>query len=494
MGFPKSPTKFLDLPVEAIVTICWLSGSLKNLPLICKHLRDTIYLAPFLWGRISIVIEQDAEKTPLSLEEHLKRSAKCPLEVRVDARAERTDGLLIDTDLFSKLLAHKERICTFDITTNSVELCQTILHFSLLGSNHSSLPSLRSMCIRETGDMEGYFDSDIGAGLLRNLDPAPFTSLTTLNLPFTAEYMPSLKSPMPSLKTLVLDGTRNSLERSEAAYVFQITKLLAQTSNLETIWFKIESMQTDDDVLDDFIPEDEDEPPSPHVVDLPWLTRLAIFGFGKGEELLRFIRAPNLQDLHIDGTSDRDKSFYDLADWAREHVLYLLPTLKTLATRSPLLRRLAIVGVNLTRDTWQWLLGCELAESVPFPLLESIAVRGMQETTFDVPNAVDDGLLDKLAAAGRIRLRRFAYLNSSPRLGAGALQRLAFAMSSEQASGEHFELEFDERSGPEKAVVWQNELSGTGTKVIFHDEPLELKAWWDRPVDEDVDACEKDSY
>ena len=491
MGSPKSPTEFLDLPVEIIATICWLSGRLKNLPLVCKHLRDIIYSTPFLWGRVRI----DFHKAPLSLslDEHLKRSAKCPLEVRVDAR----DEFFVDKDLFSKLLAHKDRICTFDVTTNSVELSQAILHLSLLDPNYSSLPSLLSICIRHTDVGDDYCDSKIGDGLLRNhLNSALFPSLTTLVLPFTAEYIPSPVSPMSSLKTLVLDGSRNSPEGTETAYVFQVTKFLAQTPNLETIWFKVESMQTDDDDLEDYIPPDEDEPPSPHVVDLPRLTRLAIFGFGKGEELLRFIKAPNLQDLHIDGTSDQDKSLYELVDcqWVYEHVLYLLPALAALAERSPLLRRLAVIGVNLTRDMWEWLLGCKLVESVPFPLLESIAVRGMEETTFDVPNAVDDELLNKFAEEGRIRLRRFAYLNSSPCLGADTLKRLAHAMSSKQASREHFELELDGFYGPEDVAAWQSDLSKTGSKVIFHAEPLELKVWWDRPVEEDIDACEKDSY
>lgn len=496
MGFPKSPTKFLELPVEFIVAICWLSGSLKNLPLVCKHLRDIIYSTPLLWGRTSINIRQDGSRNDLlSLDEHLKRGAKCPLEVRVNALEGITEESQIDTDLFGELSAHKERIFTLDITTNSVTLSQAILHLALLEPNCSPLPSLRSICIRHTDAGDDYFDSEIGSGFLRNLNPTLFPSLTTLVLPFTAEYMLSLESPMPSLKTLVLDGTKNSIERSEAAYVFQVTKFLAQTPNLETIWFKVESMQTDDDDLDAFIPEDEDEPPSPHVVTLPRLTQLAVFGFGKGEELLRFIKAPNLQDLHIDGTQDQDKSFFDLADWMREHVLLLLPALKTLARRSPLLRRLAIVGVNLTRDIWQWLLGCTPAENaVPFPLLESIAIRGMKETTFDVPNAIDDALLDQLAKEARVRLRRFAYLNSAPRLGAGALKRLAHAMSIKQASGEHFELELDKCSGPEDADTCQYGLLETGSKVVFHDEPLELKIWWDRPVEEDIDPSEKSSY
>ncbi|KJA23753.1 hypothetical protein HYPSUDRAFT_571636 [Hypholoma sublateritium FD-334 SS-4] len=337
-GFPKSPTKFLDLPVEFIVAICWLSGSLKSLPLVCKHLREIIYSTPLLWGRASINIRPGGTRNALlSLDEHLKRGARCPLEVRIDAHEAITEESQIDTDLFVKLSAHKERILALDITTNSVTLSQAILHLTLTEPEFCPLPSLRSICIRHTDAGDDYFDSEIGSGFLRNLNPTLFPSLTTLVLPFTAEYMISLDSPMPSLKTLILDGTRNSIERSEAAYVFQVTKFLAQTVNLETIWFKVESMQTDDDDLDAFIPEDEDEPPSPHVVDLPRLTRLAVFGFGKGEELLRFIKAPNLRDLHIDGTQDRDKSFFDLADWAREHVMFLFPTLKTLARRSPLL-------------------------------------------------------------------------------------------------------------------------------------------------------------
>ena len=96
----------------------------------------------------------------------------------------------------------------------------------------------------------------------------------------------------------------------------------------------------------------------------------------------------------MDGIS-ADDWFAEQVAWIAWFPARLRTALQIAVSRSPRLRRLSLVGAYLSRETWEWLLGCDPAtHDLPFPLLESIAVHQMRAVKDEVINTFDDDLIE----------------------------------------------------------------------------------------------------
>ncbi|KAF8199524.1 hypothetical protein BJ912DRAFT_949277 [Pholiota molesta] len=318
--------------------------------------------------------------------------------------------------------------------------------------------------------------------------PSLFPALTTLVLPLLAPCIPYLDFPIPSLKTLVLDGSMSWL--CDYPTLYQIIQLLAQTPQLETFWCKEHRLHTHQNPLNySTLPPDLfGSLPVNLPVLLSKLTKLAVVVPGIGIDLLSAIEAPALQDLHLDGTRADEEDDYGVA-WLDYFPEQLHSGLQITSSRSPALRRLSLLGAYLPRHTWEWLLGCGEVHDVPFPLLEVVVVREMEAVKCQVTNTVDDALIELYAQQGHLVLRRFAYLASEPHLRGAALYQLINGIMRKQVEDQIFELELDGIFGIDTNEGLDSPLP---KGVILHEEPPQRKTWW--TLGKDIDATEGDSY
>ena len=489
MAFPASPLKLLDLPTELLVEICWQSNNAK-LVLVCTHICNIILSTPLFWGYIHIGERQHTGDAAEFLTKRLERGGNSPLEV--DIQTTEPLARVLGIPLWRTLAMHKDRIHILGIRADTVPLLGRILHAVLLSSGPEVRPSLQKLDIRPT-----LHSSTLNSNLFKVVHgpfPDVFPALTTLVLSVMWSCLPNLTSPLPTLETLVFDGTI-FLPWPDDPIFFQLANFLSKTPRLHTLWYKEHFMLPYADPTGttaySSISLDSNTGNITYPLLLPRLTRLAITVPGVGAWLLQAINAPALRDLHLDGMRDDDE-FGDAAAWLDTYPAHLHAILRTTAGRSPALRRIALVGAYLARDTWEWLLGCGPAPTcVPFPLLDSVAVRAMEHVKWQVTNMVDDALIELYAQRGRLSLRRFAYTASEPSISGPALHQLIGSIQKRQAAGELFELEMDGQYG----VDTKDRLLGLlemGIKATLRTESFPAKCWWN--LGKDIDPSEADSY
>ncbi|KAF9485238.1 hypothetical protein BDN70DRAFT_871648 [Pholiota conissans] len=478
------PLSVLDLPTELVIEISAHSNN-PQLPLVCRSLRDIIYSTPSLWSFIYIGKKQQTRGGHAFLDRRLERGATCPLDIVIQ-----DSDLVGKTISWTRLASHRDRIRSLSINTDSWILTGRILHAVLLDPPPPSHPSLRRLDLR--------FDAYNGMSINYNLpmDPSTllgpianlFPALTTLVLPNLRRCTIIPGSPLQSLKTIILDGPMSMRVRWDVPNIHLFAQLLCQLPNLETLWCKEHGMSTF---------ENSSYHPISSPVQLPLLvpklTKLAMTVPGFGVRLLQAIEAPALQDLHLDGTRD-DEADEDLVAWLESHPRTIHSALQVTASRSPLLRRLALVRAYLPREAWEWILGCTSHDTnLPFPHLVSIAVRQMEAVKWEVTNAVDDALMELYAKKGRLILRRFAYLASEPQLRGVALHQFINGVTIAQVPpDEIFELELDGTFGVDTKERLEDLLLTKGVRVILHEEPPQRKSWW--TLGRDIDPTEADSY
>ncbi|KJA25034.1 hypothetical protein HYPSUDRAFT_37948 [Hypholoma sublateritium FD-334 SS-4] len=488
MVFPTSSLKLLDLPTELLVEISWQSNN-ENLVLVCTHICNIIHSTPLFWGYIHIGEHQHTEDAAAFLAKRLERGGTCPVEVSIQTT--QLTAAVFGIALWRTLAAHKDRIRSLAIKTDLVLLSGQVIRDILLLSESAIRPSLQKLDIRPVkDDLLFGATSPFAMQVVRGPIPIMFPALTTLILANLHSWLPDLTCPLPTLETLVLDGSVFFSWRGHPAFP-QLVDLLSKVPHLHTLWYKEHCMNIYSDPIDTSpIGSNSNAAHITFPILLPRLTRLAVTVPGAGAWLLQAIDAPALRDLHMDGMRD-DEELGDAGAWLDIYPVYIHTVLCTAAARSPALRRIALVGAYLARSTWEWLLGCGPEPGVPFPLLESVAVRAMEPVKWQVTNMADDALLELYAQQGRVSLRRFAYTASEPRISGHALHQLIGSIVKRQAAGELFELEMDGQYG----VDTEERLIGLldmGIKAILHIEPFPPKCWWN--LGKDIDPSEADSY
>ncbi len=488
---------FLGLPAELMVEISSHLDHPTFLASVCKDFSQIIHSAASLWSYISVGTGEHGAEDVVFLRKHLERSMPYPLHVSIRAIGSQTRA--IESEMWSTLAIHRTRMCSLIIRTDTLVLSGIILRRVLLPALFKIFPHLRRLDVRHDESLGFPVTSaanpsiDHPSTLLCRM-PIIFRSLTSLTLSHLDICVPDVRTALPSLETLVLDGSMTF--SGESASLYRVVQLLEMTPRLETLWLKDHQLYTGLDVRPISVlrpdmyssgiyhPNSSIQCP----VVLPRLTRLAVTAPGFGIDLLHTIAAPELQDLHLDAIRDRER-FGEEVDWTETYLEMLCASLRLLAVRSPSLRRLSLLGIYLTRDTWEWLFGCA-REEVPFKLLESIALREIEAEKQDcMRNVVDDSLLEMYAKVGQISLRRFAYLASEPLLSGVTLCKLAEAFVGKREDGV-FELEVDGKTGNE--VTAQLDVLPKGMKTILHSGSFRRKKWWE--WGQDIDPTERDSY
>lgn len=490
MASSTSSSNFLDLPAELLGEISSYLDRPTFLASVCKDLSKIINSTPSLWSYVSFRKREHSAEDVLFFRKHLERGKSCPLHVSI--RAIGSPEMATKSGMWSTLSIHRGRICSLVIKTDTLVLSGTILFKVLL-----SLPvisphlSLRKLDVRHSENLNTLLATmpqhPMYPHILLEPIPSIFPSLTTLHLAHLDLCVPNISAPLLSLETLILDGSMSW--SCDSAGLYRVIQLLEKAPRLETLWLKDHQLYTGHDVrpISVLRPDIYSTAPIQCPVVLPRLTRLALTAPGFGIDLLHTIAAPLLQDLHLDALRD-EGYFGEEAEWTETYLQMLCASLRLLAVRSPALRRLALLGIYLTRDTWEWLFGCSQGE-VPFSLLESIALREIAAEEAGMINFVDNSLLEMYAKIGRIPLRRFAYLASEPLLSGTGLCGLAGLFVQKRADGV-FELEVDEETGD--GVKEQLSLLPMGMKTIFHKGPFRRKEWW--KLGQDIDPTERDSY
>ncbi|KAF9485240.1 hypothetical protein BDN70DRAFT_890391 [Pholiota conissans] len=485
----KATSTLQGLPNELLIDIFKQSDN-PQIRLVCRGFHDIINSTSSFWSFIYIGPEQYTPQAPTFLKRRLERSASRPLDVFI---RNTEPSIALAAELWNILSIHRRRIHTFDIGTDTWILSGQIMHAILLSLEPSPLPSLTKLDIRydeeqDPPDRRAPMEPHV---LLRPIATL-FPTLTTLVLPLMLPCIPFPDSPILSLKTLVLDGSVSYC--CDYLWIVHIANLLVKTPNLEVFWCKEHRVYTHE-ALSELNSHPPDMWGSPRVyfpVVLPKLTKMALGLPGLGYDLLHVIEAPALQDLHMDGIR-ADDWFAEQVAWLSWFPARMRTALQITVSRSPGLRRLSLVGVYLSRETWEWLLGCDPAtHDLPFPLLESIAVHQMRAVKDEVANTFDDELIELYARQGRLLLRRLVYLASEPPLGGLALRRLAMSVSERKIPGQNFNLVLDKSSVIDANVGFASSFESR-IKLVCHEEsPRSLKEWWN--LGKDIEPTEEDSY
>jgi hypothetical protein len=250
-------------------------------------------------------------------------------------------------------------------------------------------------------------NNPLGVELARSADLLP--ALRSLSLPAPVTCFPVLSTPanFERLTTLVIIGPFTLMLPN----LYQICVLLCHTPQLETFYCKTSDIWSAENVegIASISPLSNLEVSVPIPILLPKLTTAAVTVTGIGGDILACIDTPALRSLHLNGSRNGLLSEIEWSELLHSQFLF---TLRQLALRSPRLRRLAVTEAALSRQTWHWLLcgdppdiRISSVKGVPFPDLETLAVRDFAATT---SCGLDNAVLERYTAKpGVTILRRF---------------------------------------------------------------------------------------
>ncbi|KAF8329914.1 hypothetical protein F5887DRAFT_105363 [Amanita rubescens] len=175
--------------------------------------------------------------------------------------------------------------------------------------------------------------------------------------------MPPTTTSFNFLRSLILDG----IFQMNSVNLVCVISMLHSTPQLEALWFKNATRADDLPVhTDPAIPLEKTKGRDDiHIpVFLPCLTHLAVTSPGCATELLRYIVAPALQNLHLDGA--RPHTFALCCDpWTARQAQSVRLVLHAFHKNSPNLQHFAITTTFLDQDAWEWLLFGESAVRSP---------------------------------------------------------------------------------------------------------------------------------
>ncbi|KAM6492068.1 hypothetical protein JOM56_011792 [Amanita muscaria] len=293
-----------------------------------------------------------------------------------------------------------------------------------------------------------------------------FPELQILSLSDFFECIPALHGtpPFSNLHTLILDGSC----AGQGMCARPIIGLLHNTPILETLWIKhpigLHSILVSGSELK-----------SPVVV-LSCLASLTVSSPGSSE-LLHYIVAPALRDLHVDASKDPYSWDDGFSFWTNMGIRAMANALSSLARWSTNLRRLAITALYLREEVWNWL----MFSGPPFPRLESLAIHGLKSTLEDsqVECAFNDSLLLRCSEyqGPMVSLHRLAVLNCDlPLTGSVLIKALMSRLNGSPKEG--FELELDDK-GPQFSEEEVGTLAQVGVKLIRRTEgEVKEDEWW----------------
>jgi hypothetical protein len=297
-----------------------------------------------------------------------------------------------------------------------------------------------------------------------------FPNLRKLHMNTYHDALPRLPSSasFSHLTKLILDGS--SEHDSPRAEV--IAALLHCTLQLESLWMKHLNY----------------EPNRWHTVQgrsisknilLPKLKHLAVSIPGSASDLIGCIRAPALEDLHL----DRSRGPSHWHEYGPPFPIHWND--EVLESIYNMLKLFAITQAHLSQSAWNWLLFGEDERGPPFPKLESIALRGVYEYyDDDTWTEFDHLLMEKFARNPMIPLKRLALLDCDFRLCASVLVDAFRASGAKELVCDKYVPQWE---GGEREQF--DELRVT---LTWHESRADEDEWWTR--EHEIDATDSKAY
>ena len=309
---------------------------------------------------------------------------------------------------------YNDQIYSFKFTTSTAMVAGAVVHGVF--PNTKAFPALKLLSM--LSDCE-VLDLDPLDAVWPRLDLVladaaamfPNAQKLLMNIFYDSVPMLPLSASFPNLCSLVLDG---AFERNIPSPEL-IASFLSCMPQLETLWIKHCLWQTFDEVgLSSTWGTIKGRSGIPQDIRLPKLKRLAVSVPGTMYNLIAFITAPVLEDLHLDGSVDPSAkcrpSVAVSEGWSDRRIRLTETTLKSFALRCRSVRRLAIMAMPLRRTAWDWVLfGSEDGSGPPFPKLESIALHGIKRYDHR-RGGFDNQLLKRFARQQVIPLKRLVFL------------------------------------------------------------------------------------
>ena len=371
------------------------------------------YTIPTLWTNIRLGPPQFTPDGLSFLQDRLTRARNRRLHVTI--RVDDSVDQAIRHDACALLATHSCTIDTLHLSSDLNYRITPILRQIVFQDN--ATPSTVTCLTLDTDDFYETYDDDTAGiqspNLAMRMDLLP--ALRSLSFTATRSSLPTHlgNARFENLTTLVIAEPFISTHPG----IYFLCAFLSCTPHLETLYCKIQDIwetfnYRGSTVIDHFrdIYPDVSLP-----ILLPRLTTAAVTVTGTGGDILSYIHAPALRNLHLDGS--RSDLVTDAENyWCELLNAELLSTLRLLAPRSPNLRRLAITEAFLSEPTWRWLVcGGPLpvsegelriwsgtqppveitAAGVPFPHLETLAVRDFGPTR---SCGLDDAVLRQFGA------------------------------------------------------------------------------------------------
>ena len=470
-------TTIFDLPAEVLSEIF----TQHNNPAIwatCKTFATVAFSTTSLWTTVYISPHQFTTDGRDILRKRISRARGRLFDVRMWLTTEKEDDAKVSA-LCKVLSEFNAQIRSFQLTAVTPSISGAVVRD--IFPKYEAMPALEVLSILSEQELEDLCECAAWPQLswvLENVS-TKFPNLRKLHMNIYHDVVPRLPSspPFPHLTKLILDG---SLEQS-CARPSLIAALLHCTPQLESLWMKHHSYDTNKwfTVMGCSISKN---------IQLPKLKHLAVSTPGIACDLMGYITAPALEDLHLDGSRgamyDEPPESIDWHDGVLESVYNML---KLFASRCQNVRRFAITQAYLSRSAWDWLLfGEDHERGPPFPKLECIALRGVvyEYVHPDTWSEFDHLLMEKFARNPKIPLKRLALLHCSFPLRASALVDVF------RASGAK-ELECDEYV-PQWEGGEREQFDELGVSLMRHESEADEDEWWTH--EHEIDATDSKAY
>lgn len=469
-------TSISDLPAEIlseILTEIVIKYHIKNLAAVsetCKLFATIAFSTAKLWTMVNLHPNHFTNDGPDFLRARILRTRGAPLHVAFSFVEEYTAEV---SALCKVLEEYNDQIFSFTLTTDTTMVAGAVIHDVF--PNTKAFPALELLSVLSDSEVLGPLDAISPRLDLVLADAAamfPNMQKLLMNVFYDSVPMLPLSASFPNLCTLVLDGASQSNIPSPEL----IASFLNCMPQLETLWIKHYIWQTFEDVgqSSDWgtikgrsgIPQD---------IRLPKLKRLSVTLPGTMYNLIAFIAAPVLEDLHLDSSGDPDVIVESMppenAIWNDRRIRSMETVLRSFALRCRSVRRLAFVMVDLVQTGWDWILfGPEDGSGPPFPKLESIALHAVKYDS--LRGGFDNQLLKRFARQQMIPLRRLVFVVCDLPMSGSTLVEVL------RTSGIK-ELEY---SGDPRTPQWdageREQLQALGVSLRCRQTKLSSYSWW----------------
>ena len=343
-----------DLPTEILTKIVSLCDNLA-ISETCKTLAAIAHSIPSLWTTIILRRRQFTIDGPDFLRARILRTKGAMLTVHIGPVTEHTK----EVSALCKLLAeYNAQIRRFYLTARTTILAGGVVYDGVF-PNVEVFQALQVLSILVWRPSDHPWRSEWPRLDVVLVDATTkFPNLQELYMNSFEDCVPlfPLSASFSHLSTLVLNGSRED----EVPYPMIIVALLNCTPQLESLWIKHLCWENPYNITGTATGTVGGRQASEISLDirLPRLRHLAVSVPVIACDLLGFITAPMVEDLHLDGSREPEFKNGKRLDfeWEEENTTTSRKALRTFAFRCQNVRRLAVTEAYLSRNVWDWIM------------------------------------------------------------------------------------------------------------------------------------------